>query len=1231
MNLKKIWLSFELFAFPIATQVWAQNIGRGDWDRKNFSRKSDANVSTEIERKRVTIHQMAKVRKQPSIYSDEVEYDRVRRSRIDAKTEELIGQLETLVRREGQSPRKGELNMRLAELYYERAQAMAATESATWEQQIKDYDKLSENERKRARRPVLNTPRADGLRRKALNLYSQLESESRGADKGASRMIRRDEVLYFLGSTLLDLNGRAKALPHFSELVRDYPRSARAFAARLTLADLLFESGKYQDAISHFLVIAAGQVQSNDGETLKPYAMYKLAWCYLNTNQSEKAVKAFEKTLEISRSIRSERRVAFEKEALSDLAWAYAVAGQYKRGESYFDNVGDKELRTTFLKNSAEISRDRGEYEIAKDFFEKLLKEDPKGVDARTYALELADISKRGGQIAAYAKGLTEVGLNYSAGSDWLDAQDSSSDEKKTLVDEYVSLVRREAKALHSGAQKKDQKALYQKARPLYEAYFKTVPEPNPDTAENVHEMHFYFGELLFKLDAFKEAADVYSKAGKGKYGSMSAYARVVALKAGAAKDSDLNKELARATQDFVRDYPEDEKAGDILYSGAYDQFNAGQTAESISILEKLVDKFASSSRGVESAERILFIHEKKGDLDAGIKAADKFLDNDELVKAGGKEFKDRLVEYKQKANFKKVEKLAEDSDGEKAAKGQAYFALAQGFTGETKEKALNNAMVFAKKGGDKDLLSKAQAALLKEFPSSPYAKDLYFVQGEAAAKTARWSDALKNYDSFLKAYKKESPEGEKALWNSIYIRAHLEDVALPRLNPSRDMSADLRQDCADYLNHYPKGPNREEVISYVSLRKGVTLGDLKNLEKLPSLSKDERATLNEAETIIKVRNNQDLEGVIKKYASSEAPTELLREALAVASFNVVEPKYKKYRDQKIDYRPARFGDTLQSKLGALEKLEKDYLRVVSFGNGELALRSLERLSGLYRAMAGDIERAPEAAKDPALKAELDKYSKPIFEKGVGFLRSCLEKAVEYKIGGAGLEACRSEMATIDPNLQMLGRDQILDPRWVPSKAASDRPLFKSSVEAFVAGRLGEFSLGASLLDKAEPPMSPAEKAEINNILGLWNWRVGKGQAAVKLFRDVSDLDGSEFLPVRTAAFKNLAALYMSVGDYAQASEILKDMKSDDLDVAMLLGLSLKAQRQYKEAAQAFDRALSKNKNNMLLTYNKAIALGESGSFAEAIRLMQAYVERELPSASHPSRAYLKKWKAMVK
>ncbi|MBS1985107.1 MAG: tetratricopeptide repeat protein [Bdellovibrionales bacterium] len=1200
-----------------------------DWQLKT-SAKSDASVQEEksIERRRVVIKQRTTARTTPSIYRDQIESETARKIRLEEKTVELIKQLEALIARDGQSARIGELKMRLAELYFDRAQAIAAKESESWDRQIKAWE-----QNKQGARPTLRTPEADRYRNQALGLYQDLERSSRGGDNGKSKLIRRDEVLFFLAATMTDLGRAKESRPYYNELLTKYPSSPRAFAARLAFADILFDAGDYKQAAPQYLRVAAGEgvppEAAGEVANLKAYALYKLAWCYENTGDYKKAVLAFQRTLDASKQSNSDQKIAFEKEALNDLSRAFALAGQYSEGEAWLQSSGynSPELMEQYRRNVAEVARDRAQWPVAIAAIDKIIQENPKSSGARELALDRARIYGKLGQIDAYAKSLGTFARTYGAGSDWLSAQEMSADEKKALVEETVAELRREAKSYHSTAQKREKADAYAKARPFYAAYFSAVPDPNPDSAENIHEMRFFYAELLYKMADYKAAADQYALVGEGKYGAAASYSRILALKGAAGKDKGMAKDLVVATQEFIQKNPQDERAGELLYASAYQSFQGGSYDDSLTTLREIVARMPDKAKGVESAERILFIVEKKGDLKAAVAEADAMMANKPLMAAGGKDFQAHVQDFRNRALFKQTEGLPEATPEEQVAKAKAYRELSLQLSGTLREKALNNSVVYSRKSGDKALVAASQESLLKEFPASNAAKGFYLDRAEALLKEARWSEALAQYDQYLKLHAKDKDDTtESALWNRIYVLSRLEGNWRPELNPSRDMSATLLTAARDYLERFPKSKNRPDLLSLLAFRKGAKVEELAAFRKLPALNDKEKSTLNEADIVLHARSGKknELAALVKANPPARATDELLKDALGGASFRLVEESFDAFNKRKLDVRPARFGASLREKISLLEKLDKSYMGVVAYGSAEPALQSLERLSKLYRGLATDIEKAPVS------KEELAPFTKPLVDKGLGFLRTCLEKATEYKISGAGVAACRDAAINAGIEKPVFTYEILVEPRWVP-QSDSQRALLKAASSALAGNRFGEFYLALSLLEKADPAMSETERAELSNLTGLAEWKLRENQSATRIFRQVSDKGGANLANARTAAMKNLAALYIQVRDYAPAADILASMPSNDADVALLRGLALQGQGKSREAAAALQEGVAVQPGNSTLWFNKGLASAGAGDFAGAVQAMNRYIEMETPPGSHVSRSLLRDWKGKAK
>jgi len=1184
--------------------------------------------SVTISRRPVIISKSITYKKNPNIFSEDLDLDNARRMRANQKTAELIGKIEVLIKRERQAKRLGELKMRLAELYYDQSQIIAARESSDWERKLQQWEGLKPEEKAKYKRPELRTPKADRFRQKTLGLYLSLEKASRGRDQGRSQMIRRDDVLFYLASTYMELNKKKQAIPHFYELTRKFPKSQRTYQARLNLADLYFEEGKFRNALPEYLIVVRDSDKQKDENAadVKIYALYKTAWSYFNLQSYNKSIQAFRRTIEESSGSKSKKKILFEQEALADLTRAYAMAGKYSTGESYFKDRGDKEMLKLYQQTAAQVAKDKGHYRVAQYFFGALIKTDPYAPDARDIALEQADLLRKFGKLSDYAKALDSIFVNYGEDSKWLSRQKMSSEEKKALVKELVDLSRREAKNLHNLAQRRKGNSLYLASLPLYQVYFKSVLKPNPDTDANIHEMRFFYAELLYKLGRFPQAAEAYTEIGKGKYETVAAYNRILAYREAAKKDKKYSKDMIAATEEFVKEYPNDKRAGDLLYAGAFEAFQSGSYAAALGTLENVVQKFPGTTKGVEAAERVLFIHERNGDLDKVVDTADSYRKNEALVKAGGPTFVAKLNGIVNNARFKKLEKMPEASSGDQERKSEAFLEAANSFPVDLKEKALNNAHVFAQKSGNKELEQKASAALLAAFPKSDFAKNVYLKDADEAIEKGQFRDAQRRYQKFLATYKSDKEARETAEWNILYIQAHFENVVLKEFKPRKSASKTLLNQAWGHLKKYPNSKNREFIVSLLAFRNGANLQDLNNLKKLPRLSASERALLAEAETVIYIRTGKSsyMKSMVSKNSPARANTALLKQALANAQFSLTEPSFASYSRVRLDFNPARFVTSLKRKLASLEGLEKEYLKVVSYGDGEYALRSLQRISSLYRDFAQEIAKSQDKESKQILE---DNYAKPLREKGLTLLRKCFEKAVEFKIAGDGLTSCRGDLAAINPDEVILKDYLVGTPRWIPlDNSKHERSLMVVLSQAFEKNNEGVFLLGVDLMDGAKPPKDQKEIAYIENMSALLDWNLGNGQAAENEFSSIANRSDSELSGVRTAAMKNLAAIRLQVGDVDGAWNVLSSMDENDSQVAEMRGLALVGRKKFEDATENFDRSISKNENNSSAYFNRSLAFAEAAKFKEATESMKAFVSRFNPPMNHLSRRLISEW-----
>lgn len=220
---------------------------------------------------------------------------------------EAIGQLETLLsgRREGEF--RAELMLRLADLYFLQARHVSMS-------------------------PTCDTSRewAD----KSIVLYQAILADY-------PQYSRADEAMFYLAAALYDLDRKEEANAQFSNLVRQYPDSARVPDAWVAIGEYWFED---EGQIYKALLSYKNATTWPDSD-LYPFAMYKLAWCYYILGEYPPAIDLMKEVVEMSDTAPQKPGANDLKEmAIKELFRFYSDAGQSKEADVYFTSIGRQDV-----------------------------------------------------------------------------------------------------------------------------------------------------------------------------------------------------------------------------------------------------------------------------------------------------------------------------------------------------------------------------------------------------------------------------------------------------------------------------------------------------------------------------------------------------------------------------------------------------------------------------------------------------------------------------------------------------------------------------------------------------------------------------------------------------------------------------------------------------------------------------------------------------------------------
>ncbi|NOY25283.1 MAG: tetratricopeptide repeat protein, partial [Oligoflexia bacterium] len=102
-----------------------------------------------------------------------------------------------------------------------------------------------------------------------------------------------DEVIFYLGSALQETNRRDEAVKEFNNLVRTYPDSEYVPDAYVLIGEYYFDNNDLVDALPAYQ--KAARYKDNPKYL---FAMYKLAWCFYNVGEYDKAIDTMKAVVE---------------------------------------------------------------------------------------------------------------------------------------------------------------------------------------------------------------------------------------------------------------------------------------------------------------------------------------------------------------------------------------------------------------------------------------------------------------------------------------------------------------------------------------------------------------------------------------------------------------------------------------------------------------------------------------------------------------------------------------------------------------------------------------------------------------------------------------------------------------------------------------------------------------------------------------------------------------------
>lgn len=416
-----------------------------------------------------------------------------------ARRSEAIARSSIFLADHPDSPARGEVRFRLADLLVTDARAGFRTRMAAW---------LAAQAQGRS----LPLPVVDHAQ--ALTLYRRILAEDPDFE-------RRDAVLFNAGMLLVD-QGDPSAGRYFAQLLAEVPGSPYAQESSLRLGDLAFDALKYDEGVAHYTRSAAGA-----DPTLKAIALYKTGWAHYDANRFDAAAQAFRGVLDLYASGQGKQVQAdLEHEAEQYFVFSLAASGGAQAFERDFPEGSAAPYAQRVLRTLGQHFRRYGEFTNAIAVDQLYLKRWPGDQTALDVAHRLADTQHKAERTADERATRLAWAERFAPGGEW--ARSQSSDSLRAAGAEFArSTWRDEAFEHHREARAKGTPAEWRAALDHYENLLQRWPT---DSAAANYAL--YAGEASAALGDYPRAlAHVRSAAEHGRDSTaMRAAWQVVAL-----------------------------------------------------------------------------------------------------------------------------------------------------------------------------------------------------------------------------------------------------------------------------------------------------------------------------------------------------------------------------------------------------------------------------------------------------------------------------------------------------------------------------------------------------------------------------------------------------------------------------------------------------------------------------------------------------------------------------
>ena len=665
------------------------------------------------------------------------------------------------------SDRCADVMYTLGALYYDQGKDDFAKAVERFADESKQYDRTG-----RGTAPVHPVPNYD----KSLAMYWRLTREYPTFPKLPEA--------YFQMSTTYLLAGHLDTTRIILEqLVNRFPNSPRVSAAHFRLGDLAFVDNNFNKAYDHFKKVKRGEVDLTSWEMTH----YRMGECAYNIGDFDKAVEYFNGYVEECDAGKYQKK-EFREMSLEYMAISFSdMPNGVDEAIKFFNKRKGKPYEAQVIYKVGEKNRDHGQWDAAISAIEGALKKYPMYKEAplaRQRLIECYVVKKEHQKANAERESLVD---DYGVGSKWY----QQNSNEKVVIDKANAEVRRAlgniAVYYHGEAQRKKDRAMYDKAMKRYNEFFQKFPNDKWRVFEykyNVAEIYQNMGDCdkaaenynfvamqdLSTYPAYVSDVDTLGmdaeeleklKATKGDKTNPIAisqedagYNTIVALdncrKKEMARESlsedkaytlSSTKKLVEYCMSFQKRFPQSSNAAEVLYLAGNIHFGGKSFNDAISAFKQVVDQYPSAKITPNAARMLGNSYSSNNQFDLAMQTFKNLLSR---TQSGTKDYED-ILELAAGAMYRNAENLKKS--GNLSAAADAFKAISNEFRdSKVAEKGWFEAGVCYEEMKDFDVAAQNFEMLTERFPKSSLRESAFIRAAENYKKGNKYDRAAQVY-----------------------------------------------------------------------------------------------------------------------------------------------------------------------------------------------------------------------------------------------------------------------------------------------------------------------------------------------------------------------------------------------------------------------------------------------------------------------------------------------------